>query len=94
MPDLYLIRERPGMVAIEAFRAERAVKPKRERTPVAVKAARLLGRYLPRWTSVRRTVAVLGGFGLVDAAAWQGPVWLGLAVTGISLFAADALSGE
>lgn len=41
----------------------------------------------------RRPALVIGGFGCIDAAAYQGPLWLGLIATGLSLWAIDAVVG-
>lgn len=42
----------------------------------------------------RRPALVVGGLGCFDAAAYQGPLWVGLVVTGFSLWALDYLLGS
>lgn len=42
---------------------------------------------------LRRPALVIGGLGFMDAAAYQGPLWLGLLVTGVSLWVFEGISG-
>lgn len=41
----------------------------------------------------RRPALTIGGLACFDAAAYQGPLWLGLAVTGLSCWVYEALTG-
>lgn len=80
----------------EAFLTERAVAartPRAPRTPLTVRAARLLARRLPAWTAIRTLLLSVAGFGLLTAAAWTLHIAAGLAVGGISLLILEALSG-
>jgi len=43
---------------------------------------------------LRRPALVIGGLGCMDAAAYQGPLWLGLVVTGASLWVLEWLTGD
>lgn len=42
----------------------------------------------------RRPALVLSGLGCIDASAYQGPLWLGLLITGISLWVFEALGDD
>ena len=79
--------------AFNAERAEIAARPKRQRTPILVKAGRLAARALPRWETFRRAALSVGGFGLLTAAAWTISLGLGLAAAGVSLLVLEMLLG-
>lgn len=81
---------------MDAFRVERAAvksTPRRPRTPLTVRAARVLARRLPSWAALRTLLLSIGGFGMLTAAAWTLHVAAGLAAAGVSLLILEALSG-
>ncbi|MEU6781479.1 hypothetical protein ABZ912_19925 [Nonomuraea angiospora] len=81
---------------MDAFRVERATiksTPKRTRTPLTVRVARVLARRLPSWAALRTLLLSLAGFGMLTAAAWTLHMAAGLAVGGISLLILESLSG-
>ncbi len=77
-------------------RAIDAVAP--PRTPLTVRAARLIGslaaRVTPSWAALRTLLLTVTAFALIDVAAWQWHTWSGLVVTALSLLAFEALSGS
>ncbi|MGP3917672.1 hypothetical protein [Nonomuraea sp. 10N515B] len=78
----------------QAFRTERQAAASRPpRTPLTVRAARLLARCLPRWAAIRTFLLSVAGFGAITVAAFQIAVPLGWAIGGMSLLVLEALSG-
>lgn len=77
-----------------AYRAGRAERRPRNRTPILVRAARVAGRVLPTWKRVRRTAFYLSGFAFLDFAAWELHYIAGLFSIGISLLVLEVLGGE
>jgi hypothetical protein len=87
----------PAISIRQAFRTERAAHaaaPRRPRTPLTIRAARLLARLLPGWAALRTFLLSVAGFGMLTAAAWQLHIAAGLAVGGVSLLILEALSGS
>lgn len=83
------------MTVLESWATGRQTRAERRsgrppRTPVLT----LAGRYFPLWVNVRRFLAYVTGFGLVDAAAWQFATWSGLLVAGLAILALDFLCGD
>lgn len=79
---------------LQAYRAERrTAAPRPPRTPLLVRAGRLIARLLPRWATIRTATLSVTGFGLITAAAWTLHTTAGLAAGGISLLVLEALSG-
>lgn len=81
-----------------AYRDERATTSlKPARTPLTIRAARMVGafaaRHLPAWAALRTLFLALTGFGLIDYAAFHFGVWVGCAVSGVSLLIVEALTG-
>lgn len=77
-----------------AYRAERAARRRRTRTPLLICVARLLARTIPTWRKVRTTLLSLAGFGCLTAAAWTVNLTLGLAAAGLSVLLVEFLSGD
>jgi hypothetical protein len=82
-----------------SYRVERAVRAtKPPRTPLTVRAARLIGgaaaRVSPSWAALRTLLLTVTAFTLIDVAAWQWHTWSGLVVTALSLLAFEALTGS
>jgi hypothetical protein len=82
-----------------SYTAERAAdRPKRTRRPLLVLAATALGRAGARlhisWAALRTLVLTLAAFALIDTAAFHFGRWVGLAVTGVSLLALEALTSS
>lgn len=83
----------PGILT--AFREERAAAhPRRPRTPLLVRAARLAARTLPRARQIRTAVLSLTGFGCLDVAAWQFNHIAGWAAIGFSVLVLEYLASD
>lgn len=80
--------------AYAAARAQRESKPRKERTPLLVRAGRFAGRYLPSWERARTTVLQLSGLGCIDYGLFEWNPIAGFVGTGISLLVVDAFSGD
>lgn len=76
----------------QAFTAARAARVTRPRTPLLVRAGRVLGRVLPPWHAARRLILSVAGFGSLTAAAWTLHTAAGLAAAGVSLLILEALT--
>jgi ABC-type nitrate/sulfonate/bicarbonate transport system substrate-binding protein len=78
----------------DAYAGTRARLGRKTRTP----AAALLGRFAARTAhaaaAARRALLTLGGFGLIDYAAWEVAHPLGYLAGGVSLLVLDWLTSE
>lgn len=78
----------------EEFRAGRAERRQRRvRTPMLAKAARFLGRRMPKASAVRQFLLQAGGLTALDVAAFQWTMIAGLVATGASLFVLEWICG-
>jgi len=77
-----------------AFSDERvsAVRRRKPRTPLLIRAGRAAARLLPTLAVIRTLVLSVAAFGALTAAAWLVAVPLGLAAAGLSLLLLEWLT--
>lgn len=80
----------------QTFKAERANRaPRRHRTPLLTRVAKLAAHTLPTWSALRTFILTIAGLSLLTTAAWTVAIGLGLAAAGVSLLVLEwLLSGS